>query len=65
MSVPTTSDFSVNNHVEKGLPTSTTTTRQIPNHNPNQKHNPKHNRHKALGAQPFNYNNQRGEENNC
>jgi len=31
------SDFLVNNHVEEGLLTPTTTTQQTPNHKPNQK----------------------------
>jgi hypothetical protein len=40
MAIPTASDFSANNHVEKGLPTPTTTTTQNPKHNRNKK-NPK------------------------
>jgi hypothetical protein len=58
MPVPTTSDFSANNHVEKGLSTPTTTTRQIPNHNPNQKQNPKHKKTKLHTQKTYN-NNQR------
>jgi hypothetical protein len=54
--------FSANNHVEKGFPTPTTTTKQTPKNKPNQKHNIKHNRHKALRAFLFNYNNQREEK---
>jgi hypothetical protein len=60
-SIPNNQCFSANNHVEKALPTPTTTTQQNPNQKANQKHYQKHNRQKGLGAFLFN-NNQRKKE---
>jgi hypothetical protein len=61
-SSPNNQYFLANNHVEKALPTPTTTTQQTPNCNANQKHNLKLNGQKASGAFLFNNNNQRKEK---
>jgi hypothetical protein len=56
--------FLVNNHVEKGLPTPTTTTKQNLKTKANQKHNLRNTHQKASGAFLFNYNNQRKKKDN-
>jgi hypothetical protein len=62
--IPNNRCFSPNNHVKKGLPTRTTTTKQTLNNNPNKKYNLNLNCQKVFGAFLFNCNNQREEKTN-